>query len=131
MKKIFYNIAGLIIGIFFSVGVWGQAASYSFASSTGTFTAISSGTCVATTTSCADFLGDAKTSVNIPIGFTFNFCGTNYTNVKVVSDGYLSFNLSTTSQLSNNLNTVATTHRPLIAPLWDDLDGASGSGSAS
>jgi hypothetical protein len=102
---------------------------YSFAASTGTFTPITGGTAVATTVSAADFLGDTKTSVNIPIGFSFNYEGVAYTQLKAMSDGYITFNLSNTSNLTNNLATGAA--RPCIAPLWDDLDGASGSGSAS
>ncbi|SFC55749.1 Fibronectin type III domain-containing protein, partial [Flexibacter flexilis DSM 6793] len=108
---------------------WGQVSGYSFAASAGTFTPISGGTNVTTSTSAADFLGDFKTSTSIPIGFTFTFNGVNYTNVIAASDGFVSFNTSATTTSTNNLATT-TGRRPLLAPLWDDLDGASGTGSA-
>ncbi len=104
---------------------------YNFSASSGTFTQIVGGTSVSTTVSAADFLGDTKTSIPIPIGFTFYYMGQPYNYVIAMSDGYISFNSSATSNLTNNLTSSAATQRPLIAPLWDDLDGASGSGSAS
>ncbi len=106
-------------------------STYSFQATGGTFTPISGGTAVATSTSAADFLGDTKTSVSIPVGFPFMFNGVSYSNVVAMSDGYISFNAAAASSLTNNLATSATTQRPLIAPLWDDLDGASGSGAAN
>ncbi len=56
----------------------------------------------------------------IPIGFTFNYQCTNYTNVVVSSNGWLSFNTGITSANSSN-NLATSTDRPMIAPLWDDL----------
>ncbi len=106
-------------------------ATYSFSASSGTFNALVGGIPVSTTTSVADFLGDTKTSVVIPLGFTFNYLGAAYTSVKAMSDGYISFNPAATSTLTNNPSTTAATNRPMIAPLWDDLDGASGTGSAN
>ncbi len=106
-------------------------AGYSFSASSSPFTPIVGGTPVSTTTSVADFLGDTKTSVAIPLGFTFNYLGVGYTSVKAMSDGYISFNSAATSTLTNNPSTAAATQRPLIAPLWDDLDGASGTGAAN
>lgn len=128
MKKLlFLGIALLISGLSFGQSI----SNYAFTASSGTFTPIVAGTSVATSTSVADFLGDTRTSVAIPIGFTFYYMGVPYTQVKAMSDGYISFNMSATSALTNNLNSSSATQRPLLAPLWDDLDGASGSGSAS
>ncbi len=104
---------------------------YTFAASTGTFTPIVGGTPVATSVSAADFLGDTKTSIALPIGFPFTYMGQAYTQVVAVSDGYLSFNTTAASSLTNNLATSAANQRPLLAPLWDDLDGASGTGAAN
>jgi hypothetical protein len=104
---------------------------YTFATTTGTFTPIVGGTPVATSISAADFLGDTKTSIALPIGFPFTYMGQVYTQVVAVSDGYLSFNTTATSALTNNLATSVANQRPLLAPLWDDLDGASGSGGAN
>lgn len=48
------------------------------------------------------------------------------------SNGWLSFNTgATTSGITNDLANSPTTIRPLLAPLWDDLDGSGGPGVAS
>ncbi|MDX9932344.1 MAG: fibronectin type III domain-containing protein, partial [Bacteroidales bacterium] len=128
MKKLLLMwIALLAFGVSFGQVI----TNYAFTASSGTFTPITGGTAVATNTSVADFLGDTKTSTAIPIGFTFYYMGVPYTQLVAMSDGYISFNLSATSSLTNNLATSAATQRPLLAPLWDDLDGASGTGAAN
>ncbi|MGD9492276.1 MAG: choice-of-anchor J domain-containing protein [Bacteroidales bacterium] len=128
MKKLLLMwIALLAFGVSF-----GQSISdYAFSASSGTFTPITGGIAVSTSTSAADFLGDTKTSTAIPIGFTFTYLGVPYTDLVAMSDGYISFNLSATSSLTNNLTSSSSTQRPLLAPLWDDLDGASGTGAAN
>lgn len=64
--------------------------------------------------------GDTFLSPALDIGFTFNYCGTAYTQLKMASDGYLALGTSqTSSSLSNNLST--TSVLPIIASLWDDL----------
>ncbi len=126
MRKLYF----LLLFLCSFVLVKAQVGGYIFSASSGTFTPITGGTSVATSTSVADFLGDTKTSTSIPLGFTFNFAGVNYTSVIAASDGFISFNASGTTAATNNLSTTAAARRPLVAPLWDDLDGASGSGSA-
>ncbi|MDI9319601.1 MAG: T9SS type A sorting domain-containing protein [Phycisphaerales bacterium] len=93
------------------------AAVYSFAPSTTTFSYLSSGTSVST------LLSDDTYSGAIPIGFTFNYCGTNYTNVYAGSNGWLSFSALVSSYSFNSSGTLSNT----LFPLWDDLDGSSGS----
>ena len=100
------------------------ASGYSFSSSNGAFSALTGATTVATIQT------DDAISAAIPIGFTFNYSGSTYTNVYVSSNGFLSFNASAGSALSNSLSTPGTTEIPVIAPLWDDLDGAA-AGTAS
>ncbi len=129
MKKIYLML--LPAFLFLALISNAQVSSYIFTAGSGTFNPVAGGTPVATSTSVADFLEDTKTSLAIPIGFTFNYDGLNYTNVVAVSDGFLSFNTSATSAFTNNLATSIAARRPLVAPLWDDLDGASGSGAAS
>ena len=114
-----------------SIGANAQISGYSFTPSAGTYSDIVGGTPVSTSISVADFLGDTKTSAVIPIGFSFTFNNIAYSSVVATSDGFLSFNPSATSTLSNNLSTSTAARRPLVAPLWDDLDGASGSGAAN
>lgn len=102
------------------------SSTYGFAASSGTFTPISGGTTV------SSIKTDDAVSGALPIGFTFNYGGTNYTNVYASSNGFLSFNtsISTTSSAANSLTAPASNIVPLIAPLWDDLDGTS-TGTAS
>lgn len=99
-----------------------QVTNYALLATSSTYSDIVGGTEVTTSTSAADFLQDTRTSTNIPIGFTFNFNGTDYTQARAWSDGVLSFNLTASSTPTNNLKS-GTTGRPLLAPLWDDLDG--------
>ncbi|WP_156176468.1 fibronectin type III domain-containing protein, partial [Hymenobacter terrenus] len=98
-----------------------QVDLYTFAPSTGTYTSIANATGATNVTSVQV---DTGLSAALPIGFSFVFDGVTYTQVKASSNGFLSFNTTGTSgQGTNNLNTVAATSRPLVAPLWDDLDG--------
>ncbi len=96
---------------------------YTFAASTGTFTPLVGGTNVAAVQA------DDAVSTAIALPFTFNYGGVNYTSLIASSNGFLSFNPTSTNSAANNLST-NTTSRPLVAPLWDDLNGA-GTGTAS
>ncbi|MBC6697892.1 fibronectin type III domain-containing protein [Hymenobacter puniceus] len=74
---------------------------------------------------------DDAISTALPIGFSFSFDGIPYTNVYASSNGFLSFNSSATSNLSNNLTTGGGAGQlPLLAPLWDDLGGELASSAA-
>jgi hypothetical protein len=93
-----------------------------FTYSNGTFTPVSGGTLVNV------LLTDDATSTAIDMGFDFYFMGTRYRNVYAGSNGYLSFNPAATNvdpndQLLNDLENCNPDLRPLIAPLWDDIDG--------
>ena len=131
MRKFYTRIFISVFIISISLIAHSQVSNYAFTTATGTFTPITGGTAVATTTSAANFLGDGRTSVSIPIGFAFSFDNVDYTSVIAGSDGFISFNPSATNTLTNNLSTTTATRRPLLAPLWDDLDGGSGTGAAN
>ncbi len=96
-----------------------NAASYSFTASSGTYTQLSGATVVATVKADDGFSGA------IPLGFTFNYAGNLFTHVYASSNGFLSFNTAALSISANSLSFSATSMLPLIAPLWDDLDGTS------
>lgn len=98
---------------------------YTFSSVSGTFTPITGGTSVSAIQT------DDIISSAIPIGFTFNYNGSTYSNVYPSSNGILSLNSSAPSNLSaaNGLTSVSSSIAPIIAPLWDDLDGTTGSAS--
>ena len=117
----------LIFCLLLSLGSFAQsAASYSFSYSSGTYTPLSGGTSVS-------ILADDITVIGIPIGFTFTFCGTNYTSVAVCSNGWLSFNTGITTATTALGNTTAnlSTITPAVMPLWDDLDGRATTGGVS
>lgn len=100
-----------LVAMLLSLSLFSQAiGDYVFTPTTGTYTAITGGTVTSAS-------GDDGTQTSLPIGFTFNFCGTNYTTFNVTTNGCLYFSSSIT--YTNDL--ASTTYRPLIAGLWDDL----------
>jgi gliding motility-associated-like protein len=72
--------------------------------------------------------GDDLTTTGIPIGFTFSFCGVNYTTVSACSNGWLSFANTTATTYINTLANVGGL-APCVMPLWDDLHGTPGAAS--
>jgi hypothetical protein len=62
---------------------------------------------------------------SIPVGFTFNFYGVDYTNVAVQSNGALTFENSSLTQVNScTLRTAAP--NKVIAVWWDDLNPTRG-----
>ncbi|HEY9049067.1 MAG TPA: immunoglobulin domain-containing protein, partial [Ohtaekwangia sp.] len=61
----------------------------------------------------------------IPIGFTFQFYGTNFTNVRVSDNGYVRFSGTTITSTAQTIPD-ATTPNNLIAVAWDDLNPSTG-----
>ncbi|WP_073280961.1 T9SS type A sorting domain-containing protein [Hymenobacter psychrotolerans] len=97
--------------------VLAQVDTYQFAASQGTFTPLVGGTAIPA------MLADTYiTPTALPLGFTFVFDGTPFTEVKASSNGFLTFNATGTSGITT-LAAAAATNRPLVAPLGDDLDG--------
>jgi len=106
-----------------------QPPNYAFQAVSGTFTPLTGGTAVVLTYNAAANNDDGITTPAnaVPIGFTFNYNGTNYTSIKPCANGWASFS---TTALANNADTwtnnlvtgPAANQRPLIAPLWDDND---------
>ena len=92
---------------------------YSFNAGTNPYTPI-------TGTAITDNLSDDALSAAVPVGFSFPYGETLFTEVKVSSNGWIGLGTSaTSSNLSNNLAQTETF--PYIAPLWDDTSLASGS----
>ncbi|WP_206986162.1 fibronectin type III domain-containing protein [Hymenobacter telluris] len=102
-----------------------QIDTYQFAASQGTYAALP-----ATATPVSTILSDDAISGAVPIGFSFSLDGLPYTTVQASSNGFLSFNSSASSSLTNELASPSTTDLPLLAPLWDDLSG-SGAGAVA
>src|ERR1044072_4944109 len=112
MKKL---ILTLSCGLFLAAGVQAQLA-MTRSTFTGTYSPIS---LPAATLSTAT--GDDVAQSAIPIGFTFNYLGTNYTAIGVNTNGVASFSPVMSISGTNN-NLYANTGPNLsLAPWWDNL----------
>ncbi len=122
MRKALFTI----IVILLTSSLFGQVGNYSFRAFTASFDTIVGGT-DDNLVEDDDELGNV-----ISLGFSFDYDGTSYTHVIACSNGWLSFDTATTStSLTNDLDQSATSIRPLLAPLWDDLDGRASTGGPS
>ncbi len=83
MKKIYF----LLLTVLSAATINAQVANYTFASTAGTYTAISGGTFL----SGIGVTDDDVTFSSVPIGFTFTYNGTAYTTLGVNSNGYMAF----------------------------------------
>ncbi len=68
-------------------------------------------------------LGDDD-AIEVPLPFTFNLCGTDYTSVWIGSNGFVTFGLPNTDFSESVADLLAGPAR--IAVLWDDLNPAAG-----
>ena len=125
MKKLLLLVFTLI---YFSAATQAQtAASYVYSTFTSPFTAVTGATTTPT------ILGDDVTQQNIPIGFTFVFCGTNCTTLSTCSNGWLSLSNASPTAAVSRTNTTGNAGAigPLLMPFWADLWGTSGTSTAS
>ena len=67
-------------------------------------------------------LADDNVVGPIPIGFNFNFYGTDYTEFSVSSNGFIGFGTQTSSSLSNYAIPSTSGPENIIAWFWDDMD---------
>ncbi len=103
----------LLIGV--SVSVKAQIANYQFTQSTNSYTEISGGTILGTSTN------DDNRFENIPISFPYIYNGTSYTTLSVNANGFVQM-AATSVQTSNNAISNTTTTNA-IAVLSRDLKG--------
>ena len=92
---------------------------YSFVGSTGTYSVIT-GTTLTTSTYDDDGVG------NLPIGFTFNYNGTDHTIFGMRTNGLIELDQASATLSGYSSNALATTAK-CIAPLWDDNNTTGGS----
>lgn len=105
--------------VIFSLGLTAQG-SYTFTAVGGSWTAN------ATPTTIHAAGTDDALSAAINIGFNFSFGCTSYSQIKVSSNGWLTFDMSTSwADTWNDLD--GTTPKLKVAPLWDDLAVGTGS----
>jgi hypothetical protein len=131
LKYLLCSFIGIVLLTNFSNA---QPPNYAFQAISGTYTPISGGTAVILTYNGAANNDDGITTPAnaVPIGFTFNYNGTNYTTIKPCANGWASFSVTALANnadtWTNNLSTgPVANQRPLIAPLWDDMDMGAGS----
>ena len=130
-KTFFY--LGFVLLFLFSIAVFGQQPSYKFSPMAGTYTSITGGNKAILQ---AVNPGGVFSATNqgfqngVPIGFPFVYNNTTYTTVNISTNGYLTlgegFGISTLERyyqndLSNGPSSF-TNARPIIAPLWDNMD---------
>lgn len=104
--------------LYASFPIRAQISSYQLTPSITSFVPVSGGTRISA-------LEDDNAIGFISIPFTFEVEGVPYTALKASSDGFITFNTSVVTSINyNQINNVLKSHRPLIAPLWDNLDGS-------
>lgn len=122
-RKSFFTLSCRCILTFFlllsaSLSLFGQSVTnYTFTPTTAAFTPITGGSTVTWTGSTDD-----GASALMPIGFDFWYMGTRYSGVSATTNGWLALGAVPTDYgYANNLSTGGSP-RPVLAPLWDDLD---------
>jgi uncharacterized protein YjdB len=113
MKKIFLLLTLLCAGFYIQAQT---AASYGFSAFTAPYSSISG-----TGTMLPLLSDDDVTELSVPIGFTFNYCGTPYTTTSICTNGWISL---------SNSPAIDWTNLPFlidgpgwIMPFWDDMEG--------
>src|SRR5687767_10045519 len=112
MRKIFTLIICFVSFIISNA----QPPNYAFRAESGTYTPLVGGT-VAVITS-GDF--DDGFSNALPIGFTFNYNGTNYTTISASANGWTALGTNITLT-SSTTNLTSGANRPKLAPLYEDI----------
>src|SRR5688572_16659622 len=99
MKKIYF----LLLLAYTAIGsVTAQVSNYTFSQSVGTFTPITGGTLLGTTTSDDQYFvtpatpagGATATGIGFPIGFNFTYNGIVYDRVGIQNNGWISLGRS-------------------------------------
>ena len=84
MKKI------LLLSLLFSIslvnGLNAQVSAYTFSQTSGTYTPITGGTLIQSTSTTASIDDNVYTALNI--GFNFNYAGTDYTTFSINANGF-------------------------------------------
>jgi len=113
----------LLLTILLSVNFLFAQINYSFTTASTTFNAITNATSPFLVGNGTDPLADEGYVNFVPIGFSFHYNGgAALDELAISTNGFISFASLSNSYLQNNLNTGANGERPIVAPLWDDLN---------
>lgn len=104
-----------------------NVATYTFTPTSGTFTPLSGATVLTYTNGD----GDDGYTAQVPIGFTFKYDGTNFTQVAACTNGWMSFvaitGFARNNALDGSILPGGGSTKPFVAPFFDDIDMTSGS----
>jgi hypothetical protein len=112
MRKIFTLIICFVL--FFSPKA--QPPNYAFQAESGVYTPLIGGTVAVITSGDLD---DGFSNA-LPIGFTFNYNGTNYTTISASANGWTALGTNITITTSTT-NLTSGANRPKLAPLYEDI----------
>lgn len=128
IRYAYKSIFLLLLSLFCTSNLLAQASSYQFEAPQGSYVPNSE----AATPISGLITDDALTTTPIDIGFEFMYEGVTYTQFKMSSNGFITFKVASTGSIHlNNFATVTNDSKPIIAPLWDDLGGATNANSAT
>ncbi|WP_164976762.1 T9SS type A sorting domain-containing protein [Chryseobacterium sp. CH21] len=100
-----------------------QAKAYSFAQSTGTFTALSGGTVLGTATANSGAASLYQvTPYDVTLPFNFNYNGTVYSSIKVSSNGYITFGTTAPGTANSTPVSSAETYSGTISAFGKSLN---------
>jgi uncharacterized protein (DUF427 family) len=120
MKKVYIIFLSFILLSFYSYSQ--KVTNYSFVPASSTFTALSGGN---TLTLNAGNMDDGYYN-GVAIGFNFIYNSVSYSTVSISTNGFITLGQtignvnSQTNDLTNGVS--PTSPRPILAPLWDDLN---------
>jgi len=115
MKYFTRSLMSLLLMVICQISFAQTAADYAFSTSTGQSLDPMTGA----TQLIGTGVDDAPVAA-APIGFSFSYCGTTYTDFSASPDGFIRMGTTTaTSQFTNSITTA--TNIPKIFPYWDDV----------
>ncbi|SNS01295.1 DUF642 domain-containing protein, partial [Flavobacterium sp. ov086] len=122
IRKLLTNkklLLSLLLFFTFLLNYGQSASSYCFSERIGTYAPLTG----ATSVSGLGASDDDNISNSIAIPFNFLFGGSGYNQIRVSSNGWLSFGNPSNNATQNNTNsaTNASQSKPILFPLWDDL----------
>ncbi|MFN5912564.1 MAG: hypothetical protein ACK45H_14575 [Bacteroidota bacterium] len=122
---------GVVVVLLGSGKVWGQVASYTYATSAGTYTAITGTTWLSGAAVGTDAVSSA---INLP--WTFKYNGKNYTQLFISNNGFVTFGSATEATVylpisnTSNSTTVTNAYDGALSPFGTNLVHSTVAGSA-
>ena len=114
-RKFLFAGVALAMSVLYSVSSWGQAATYNFAASAGSYSPISGGTVFFATG--APYDDNTTASITIP---SFTYAGTAYTVLRVNTNGWCSFGAATSTTGYTPMSGAVTAASAVLAPFGED-----------